>query len=109
MPIARARSPGRNEDWISARLPGVSSAPPTPCTARAAASSPVLCASPQSSEAAANQRDPDQEDPAPAVPVAERAAQQDQRGQRQRVGGDRPLQAGQRRVQVPPDRWAAPR
>ena len=57
-PMRRARSAGRNEDWISARLPGVSSAPPTPCSARAATSCPAFWASPQSSEAAANQTTP---------------------------------------------------
>ncbi len=37
-----------------ARLPGVSSAPPTPCRARAAISTPTVGASPHSSDAAAN-------------------------------------------------------
>ena len=41
--------------------------------------------------------DPDHEDPAAAEPVAERAAEQDQRGQRERVAVDGPLQPGERR------------
>ena len=57
-PIARARSCGANEAWIIARLPGVSSAPPTPCSARAAMSSGAVGASPHSSEAIANQTTP---------------------------------------------------
>jgi hypothetical protein len=48
--------------------------------------------------------DPDEEDAAPPVPVAEGAAQQDQRRQRQRVAGDRPLETGQRGVQLAADR-----
>ena len=57
-PIARARSSGANDAWIIARLPGVSSAPPTPCSARAAISSGAVGASPQSSDASANQTTP---------------------------------------------------
>ena len=38
--------------------PGTSSAPPMPCSTRAATSSPVVGASPHSSEAAANQTTP---------------------------------------------------
>ena len=57
-PIARARSCGANVAWIIARLPGVSSAPPTPCRARAAMSSGAVGASPQSSEATANHTTP---------------------------------------------------
>jgi len=57
-PIARARSWCRNEDWMSARLPGVSSAPPMPCSARAATSCSMFWATPQISEAAANQQTP---------------------------------------------------
>ena len=37
-----------------ARLPGTSSAPPTPCSARAAISKPDVGASPHSTEAAVN-------------------------------------------------------
>ena len=41
-----------------ARLPGVSSAPPTPCRARAAMSTATFGASPHSSDAIANQTVP---------------------------------------------------
>ncbi len=57
-PIARARSSGWKEDSISARLPGVSRAPPTPWTTRAATSTPMLGASEQSAEAVVNQTTP---------------------------------------------------
>ena len=48
-------------------------------------------------------REPDHaelEDLAPAHPVTERAAEQQERGQRQRVGRDHPLQAGDAGVEV---------
>src|SRR5437764_399890 len=43
-PIARARSLGRKLASIRARLPGVSRAPPIPCSSRAAISSSALVA-----------------------------------------------------------------
>ena len=84
-PIARPRSAGTNDAEMMARLPGVSSAPPTPCRARAATS-----VSDVRGEAAQRrgEREPDgadDEDPPPAEPVGQRAAEQDERGQRQRV------------------------
>ncbi len=57
-PIARARSSRRKLASIIARLPGVSSAPPTPCSRRATISALALGAIAQSSEAAVNQRTP---------------------------------------------------
>ena len=54
-PIAGARSSWTKAPWIIARLPGVSSAPPTPCSTRAAISTSGFGASPHSSEASANQ------------------------------------------------------
>ena len=56
--MARARSSGRNEACRMARLAGVSSAPPTPWTTRAAMSSPALGAMPHRAEATANQTTP---------------------------------------------------
>ncbi len=53
-PIAAIRSSWANDACKMARLPGVSSAPPTPCRARAAISTPAFGASPHSSEASAN-------------------------------------------------------
>ena len=48
--------------------------------------------------------DPDDEDPAPPVLVAERAAEQDERGERERVAVHRPLQAGEVGAEVAADR-----
>ncbi len=42
----------------------------------------------------------DEEDPPPPVPVAQGAAEEDQRGERQRVAVDDPLQVGERRIEV---------
>ena len=101
----RRRSPGRGRrgakaPWIIARLPGVSSAAPTPCRIRAAISDLG-----RGREAAQQrgEREPhgaDDEDPAPAEPVAERAAEQDQAGEREQVAVGDPLQLGQARVEV---------
>lgn len=57
-PIALALSVLRNDDWMMARLAGVSSAPPMPCMALAPISSPAVGASAQSMEATANQMTP---------------------------------------------------
>ena len=53
--------------------------------------------------------DPDQEHPPPAEVVAQRAAEQDQRGERERVGVDRPLQAGEPGAELGADAAPAPR
>jgi hypothetical protein len=57
-PIAAARSSGVNDACRMARLPGVSSAPPTPCNARQTTNTPTFGASPQPAEATANQTVP---------------------------------------------------
>ena len=75
-----------------ARLPGVSSAPPTPWTMRAAMRRPAVGAKPQQAEATANQTHADGEDAPPPEAVAERAAEKEEGGQGQRVAGDHPLQ-----------------
>ena len=53
-PIAAPRSSSAKDACKMARLPGVSSAPPTPCRARAAISTGAFGASPHSSDAMAN-------------------------------------------------------
>ena len=53
-PMAAIRSSSAKEACRMARLPGVSSAPPTPCKARAAISTPTFGAIPHSSDATAN-------------------------------------------------------
>ena len=101
----RPRSPARGPPatkapWIIARLPGVSSAPPTPWSTRAAISTSGLGAMPHSSDAAREPDGPDHEDPAPAEPVAQRPAEQDQAGEREQVAVGDPLQLGEARVEV---------
>ncbi len=53
-PIAFGRSEATKAPWIIARLPGVSSAPPMPCSTRAMISVSGLGARPHSSDATAN-------------------------------------------------------
>ena len=53
-PIAFGRSDATKAPWIMARLPGVSSAPPMPCSTRAMIRVSGLGARPHSKEAAAN-------------------------------------------------------
>ena len=57
-PMARDRSSGRKLASRIARLPGVSSAPPTPCATRATTSSATFGAMPQASDATANTTTP---------------------------------------------------
>jgi hypothetical protein len=57
-PTARGRSSGANVAWMIASEPGVSSAPPTPCSTLAAISTPILGARPHSAEDSANQTTP---------------------------------------------------
>ena len=56
--MARARSSGTKDAWMMASDPGVSRAPPTPCSARAAMRAPMLGAAPQARLARANQITP---------------------------------------------------
>ena len=57
-PMAFERSSGANDAWRIDRLPGVSSAAPAPCSARAAIRNPAFGARPQASDASANQTVP---------------------------------------------------
>ena len=75
-----------------------------PCRPRAATSVSMFGASPHSAEAAGEAADAGEEDPAASEAVAERAAEQDERGERQRVGVDHPLQAGGAGAEVGTDR-----
>src|SRR6185437_582800 len=58
VPIAWVRSPGAKAASMIARLAGVISAPPIPCTARAAMSQPMLGAAAHSTDARVNQLKP---------------------------------------------------
>ena len=79
-------------------------APPIPCTARASVSVSGDVASPHRIEATVKIDQADDEDAPAADAVGERAGGQQQRGERQRVGVDHPLQVGEVRVQVALDR-----
>jgi hypothetical protein len=68
-----------------ARTIGSSSAAKTPCAARQAISSPVDGLSAHATDAAAKPTRADAEQPLRAEPVAEAPAEQQQRGQRQRI------------------------
>ncbi len=57
-PIAAARSSPWKDAEIRASDPGVSSAPPMPCSARAPISTSIEGANPHSAEASANQTTP---------------------------------------------------
>ena len=81
----------------------MSSAPPIPCRSLAPTSSSALGATAQSSEAAVNRPTPEHEDAAAPVAVAERSAEQDQRGERQQVAVEDPLQRAGRRAEVAAD------
>ena len=111
-PTRRSPSPGRratNAPWIIARLPGVSSAAPTPWRMRAAISTLGGRGEPAQQRRDREPDGADHEDPSPAEPVAERAAEQDQAGQREQVAVGDPLQLGERRVEVLADGRAARR
>ena len=70
---------------------GASSAPNTPCSARAATSTPKLSAAPPSAEAHGEAGEADDEGALAAEEVAEAAAEQQQAAEGERVGGDDPL------------------
>ena len=106
-PIAAARSSDTKLASRIARLPGVSSAAPMPCSARAAMSTSAFGAIAHSSDAAANHATPMRNTLAPPEPVTERAAEQEEAGERQRVGVDDPLQAREPGVEVLADRRRA--
>ena len=99
-PIARARSAGRKLASMIARLPGVSSAPPIPWISRATIRNSTLGATAQSSEASGEEPDPGLEDLPPPEPVPEAPPEQDQRGERQHIAVQDPLQGAGRGVQV---------
>ena len=99
-PIATARSSLWNDAAMIARLPGVSSAPPI--ALQAAGGDQRVDVGRQAAEQRGEREphDADEEDPAPAEPVTQGAAEQDQGGEGQRVGVDRPLQALEPGVEV---------
>ena len=84
-------------------------APPTPCSARARLSVSGEVASPHSTEATVKIDEADHEHAAAADAVGERAAGEQQRRERERVGVDHPLQVGEVGAEVALDRRAARR
>ena len=99
-PIAAPRSVrGKAATMIASEL-GVSSAPAAPCSARAAISVPIVGATAQSERQHAERGDAEREDAPLAVDVAERAADQDQRAEREQVGVRDPLLRRQAAAEV---------
>ena len=91
-PTAAARSSLRKLACRIARLPGVSSAAPTPCSTRADDEHLDVRRRAAQQRRGREPHGADHEDPAPAEAVAERAAEQDQRREREQVAGQHPLQ-----------------
>ena len=104
-PIARARSARPVKVFVMMpSAAGLSIEPPTPCSTRKAMSQPRLGARLHIHEPRVNNDRADLEDRPAADPVGERAGQHQQGRQHDRVGGHRPLQAGDAGVQVAADR-----
>ncbi len=104
-PIAFARSAGSvNSIIISDSATAETTAPPTPCTARAMISISCDCASPHSVEATVKMRDPDHEQAPVAEEVAEPPAQQEEATERDQVGVHDPRQRLLGEAEVLPDR-----
>ena len=103
-PIAAPRSAAGKVAMMTASALGVSSAPNTPCSARPAISTSMVGATAHSTETSAEAADADREHAPLAVEVAERAADQDQRAERQQVGVRDPLLAGEPAAEVLADR-----
>ncbi len=97
MPIARPRSTSWNDEPMIAKLPGTSSAPAAPWNAREIASTVAFGAAAHTTLATVNEHEADHEHPPAAEAVAERAAEEEERGERDEVRVDCPLQAGRRR------------
>ena len=89
---------------MSASALGVSSAPNAPCSARPATRNSMLGATAHSTETSPKPRDAEREHAPLAEDVAERAADQDQRAERQQVGVRDPLLAGEAAAEVVADR-----
>ena len=104
VPIAAPRSSPLKTTVIVASAAGVSSAPATPCSARAKISASALHASAHRSRGQPERAEADQEDPLAAEEVAERAADEDQRAERQEIGVDDPLLEREAAAEVVLDR-----
>ena len=79
---------------INESATAVTTAPPSPCTARAATSSVCEFESPQASRCEGEQRKPDQEQPAMSVEIAQPAAEQQEAAEGEHVRVHDPHQRG---------------
>ena len=105
MPIAFARSAGSvKRVIISESATAETTAPPTPCTARATTASPASRASPHASEASVKSAIPMQEQPAVPEEVTEPAPEQQEAAERQQVRVDDPRERGVGEAEVFLDR-----
>ena len=104
-PIAFARSAGSvNRVMISESATAETTAPPSPCTARAATRSSCEFARPQRERGQREERDADQEQPPVAEEVAEPAAEQQEAAEGEQVGVHDPGERGLGEAEVLPDR-----
>ena len=103
-PTAAPRLSAGNASTITASAAGTTSAPNTPCRMRAATSTPIDGASAHASDMHAEADQPEREDAALAVDVAERSADEDQRREREHVAVGDPLLAGEPAAEIGGDR-----
>ena len=95
-PIALARSAGSvKRVMISESATAETTAPPSPCTARAAIEHALRAREPARQRGDREERDADQEEPPVAEEVAQPAAEQQEAAEREHVGVHDP---GQRRL-----------
>ena len=99
-PIATPRLSAGNASLSSVSVSGVTTAAPAPWTARAAISAPTLGDERGGGGGGGEAEQAEREHAPAAEPVAERGAGQQEAGERQVVGVDRPLQVGQARADV---------
>ena len=105
MPTARLRSgPASNELVTIDSVAGESTAPPSPCNARAPSSRPRVSASAQASEDEGEQGGAREEHAAAPEQVGAASAEHQKAGERERVGVHDPLQAAWREAQPVVDR-----
>ena len=94
---------------MTARVVGWTAAPPTPMTARQAISSIGLPLKAASTEPTAKTRQPDEQHLAAADAVADHAPGEEQAGEHEDVGVDRPLELALGGAELALQRWAARR
>ena len=95
VPIALPRSRSEKVAVMIPSVAGTSSAPVTPCSPRARISSVAVGAGGAQQRGDAEPHDPEREHALAPVDVPERAADQQQRAQREQVGVDDPLLVGE--------------